>query len=239
MEAYTYVSIHTPTKGVTVTPRVYLWLMEFQSTHPRRVWHPVERSSHVLSCFNPHTHEGCDNASRRGYILYNVSIHTPTKGVTSGRRHNNGRSEKFQSTHPRRVWLFDFFFNNSIAMFQSTHPRRVWQCLANDFLDSYKFQSTHPRRVWREKDEVNDCPVSFNPHTHEGCDLESFCWKIPLNCFNPHTHEGCDSDNFLSKSSIKVSIHTPTKGVTIILLLISVNVGFQSTHPRRVWHLSL
>ena len=56
------VSIHTPTKGVTLETAM---------------------SSSYKSCFNPHTHEGCD------MILYYdpttnsvVSIHTPTKGVT-------------------------------------------------------------------------------------------------------------------------------------------------------------
>ena len=34
------------------------------------------------------------------------------------------------------------------------------------------------------------------------------------NSFNPHTHEGCDSHGTLSSSSLFVSIHTPTKGVT-------------------------
>ena len=34
------------------------------------------------------------------------------------------------------------------------------------------------------------------------------------NGFNPHTHEGCDIAAFSSYPSIKVSIHTPTKGVT-------------------------
>ena len=32
----------------------------------------------------------------------------------------------------------------------------------------------------------------FNPHTHEGCDSDSFSqWYVQI-CFNPHTHEGCD-----------------------------------------------
>ena len=35
-------------------------------------------------CFNPHTHEGCDQSSFLFRGLPNVSIHTPTKGVTFG-----------------------------------------------------------------------------------------------------------------------------------------------------------
>ena len=56
-----HVSIHTPTKGVTVC------LPIFQS---------------VLLGFNPHTHEGCDIQARWVRAQRAVSIHTPTKGVT-------------------------------------------------------------------------------------------------------------------------------------------------------------
>ena len=35
-------------------------------------------------CFNPHTHEGCDCRSGTIHLHFLVSIHTPTKGVTSG-----------------------------------------------------------------------------------------------------------------------------------------------------------
>ena len=78
----------------------------FQSTHPRRVWRVARENVRILSvvsihtptkgvtpvawwrcslgcCFNPHTHEGCDaNVPTVRYLL-----------------------QKFQSTHPRRVWL--------------------------------------------------------------------------------------------------------------------------------------
>ena len=56
----------------------------FQSTHPRRVWPRLcSRKAHRYRSFNPHTHEGCD-----GYVCpciddQFVSIHTPTKGVTT------------------------------------------------------------------------------------------------------------------------------------------------------------
>ena len=32
--------------------------------------------------FNPHTHEGCDKAFSLYNVMPQVSIHTPTKGVT-------------------------------------------------------------------------------------------------------------------------------------------------------------
>ena len=56
--------------------------MRFQSTHPRRVWLRYSILLIFLSCFNPHTHEGCDY---KMFLIY--TYHS-----------------KFQSTHPRRVW---------------------------------------------------------------------------------------------------------------------------------------
>ena len=55
----------------------------FQSTHPRRVWRsPPFKAQAYKICFNPHTHEGCDQTMD-----------------------NAGRYNRlFQSTHPRRVW---------------------------------------------------------------------------------------------------------------------------------------
>ena len=35
-------------------------------------------------CFIPHTHEGCDIEWQMVQKFYQVSIHTPTKGVTHG-----------------------------------------------------------------------------------------------------------------------------------------------------------
>ena len=34
--------------------------------------------------------------------------------------------------------------------------------------------------------------MSFNPHTHEGCDLQRLAKNTEPESFNPHTHEGCD-----------------------------------------------
>ena len=100
---------------------------------------------------------------------------------------------------------------------------------------------------------------SFNPHTHEGCDQWQAAFLLDFAGFNPHTHEGCDKDiankvtdivTFQSthprrvwhideeevKVFIRVSIHTPTKGVTHKRRMVTPQELFQSTHPRRVWH---
>ena len=56
-----YVSIHTPIQGVTIPKSVYWSIMQFQSTHPYRVWPKMLRQRDGLhTSFNPHTHTGCD-----------------------------------------------------------------------------------------------------------------------------------------------------------------------------------
>ena len=119
------VSIHTPTQGVTFATGWLSILTVFQSTHPRRVWHrnigvgqsgywfqsthprrvwQIEKKiDSVVNGFNPHTHAGCDLTYAEFNPGEEVSIHTPTQGVTLFYR-LMGSLELFQSTHPRRVW---------------------------------------------------------------------------------------------------------------------------------------
>ena len=60
--------------------------------------------------------------------------------------------------------------------------------------------------------------LRFNPHTHEGCDNNLHIGFQDLCSFNPHTHEGCDGRMCRCCRCGIVSIHTPTKGVTIIFI---------------------
>ena len=121
------VSIHTPTQGVTFSPRIVTIFLVFQSTHPRRVWLSVGLI-YFQSCqgFNPHTHAGCDPL-----------IWPPEPVPDSFNPHTHAGCDgamlvdlitgvMFQSTHPRRVWLNMEFCGGSQNGFQSTHPRRVW-----------------------------------------------------------------------------------------------------------------
>ena len=77
----------------------------FQSTHPRRVWHQSEEIRYLVSGFNPHTHAGCDSRYLFNICWAWVSIHTPTQGVTTEQLVASIWGT-FQSTHPRRVWLY-------------------------------------------------------------------------------------------------------------------------------------
>ena len=122
---------------------------KFQSTHPRRVWLTFNTKTSWFTSFNPHTHEGCDSISRllsQSLLGFNPHTH---EGCDGGRRIPLNEIRKFQSTHPRRVWLIVRFLSLTMPVFQSTHPRRVWH---TDFM-------------------LGKMPIGFNPHTHEGCDF--------------------------------------------------------------------
>ena len=100
----TFVSIHTPTWGVTGKAVYLLSINEFQSTHLHEVWqsttnlrglqfsfnpHTYMRCDYGYRalrptgyCFNPHTYMRCDNDLGEYSDTTYVSIHTPTWGVT-------------------------------------------------------------------------------------------------------------------------------------------------------------
>ena len=75
----------------------------------------------------------------------------------------------------------------------------------------------------------------FNPHTHEGCDVgKTFLFQILLVSIHTPT-KGVTIETFLKILLTLVSIHTPTKGVTEQGKAIAdIKTVFQSTHPRRV-----
>ena len=163
------VSIHTPTQGVTLSWDSMLLTSLFQSTHPRRVWlwgivvfvtafcfnphthagcdYKEWQSLSYCVCFNPHTHAGCDTLLRQVLWAWQVSIHTPTQGVTK--------------------YSADIF--NILSFNPHTHAGcDLW---IDERIDGLVlFQSTHPRRVWLVKGRIEGSAEGFNPHTHAGCD---------------------------------------------------------------------
>ena len=83
---------------------------------------------------------------------------------------------------------------------------------------------------------MRDAGSGFNPHTHAGCDLIEVIQPRPL-CVSIHTPtQGVTLMLLLSVMwYLSVSIHTPTQGVTTISALFEGIINlFQSTHPRRV-----
>ena len=97
----------------------------------------------------------------------------------------------------------------------------------------------------------------FNPRAHTGCDKKVAKTLLSYTCFNPRTHTGCDKYKVMDyKNDIQVSIHTPTRGATLVGYVcqsaegVSIhaptrgatsekmanqqNQWFQSTHPHGV-----
>ena len=122
-----------------------------------------------------------------------VSIHAPTRGATEIQNANDWSFEV--SIHaPTRGATKNPPWTSNLQMFQSTHPRGVR--LDNIF--------------------NTNGTASFNPRTHEGCDLICTLLKrcfmfqsthprgvrhLKISTisralsFNPRTHEGCDLVN--------------------------------------------
>ena len=203
-----------------------------------------------------YTHAGCDEIGHPVWTLFDVSIHTPTQGVTQRAMlyaipiqvsihtptqgvtidwHPLQYGCQFQSTHPRRVWRIGFIKPHEIQRFQSTHPRRVWLWWCVMAHHVFEFQSTHPRRVWLYIQLCLWLWIRFNPHTHAGCDgasqTDSKCKTVSI-----HTPtQGVTRTSCAWNTAVHVSIHTPTQGVTISQIFSNLHSRFQSTHPRRVW----
>ena len=98
------VSIHTPTKGVTLADeegRILPYCFN-PHTHEGCDTTFVEHSSDYFS-FNPHTHEGCDAVSICSkFHLCSFNPHTH-EGCDSELKQQHYQQFQFQSTHPRRV----------------------------------------------------------------------------------------------------------------------------------------
>ena len=55
---------------------------------------------------------------------------------------------------------------------------------------------------------------NFNSHAHEGRDKDVDVSKYITINFNSHAHEGRDDTVLTSSPFLKISTHTPTRGVT-------------------------
>ena len=125
----------------------------------------------ALRSFNPHTHEGCDIDNSNFRAQFEVSIHTPTKDVTNTFRKN------------------PYFFYVSIHT--PTKDVTLW---------CNPIRYTRQVSIHTPTKDVTLIPLkkvcwilSFNPHTHEGCDSTTRLQREQILGFNPHTHEGCDA----------------------------------------------
>ena len=151
----------------------------------------------ICKSFNPHTHAGCDSRYPVVTIVPNVSIHTPTQGVTTPTEWGLADSGCF---NPHTHAGCDFRLLKNTMVGYCFNPHTHAGC------DPPNIKPGYYRR-------------GFNPHTHAGCDLIMRLLQSMFPGFNPHTHAGCDSFKDNKFYFNYVSIHTPTQGVTSLCSL--------------------
>ena len=79
---------------------------------------------------------------------------------------------------------------------------------------------TPTRGVTQTQRALQQRHIYFNPHSHKGSDYISFALLLKFFYFNPHSHKGSDITTFPTcHSHIFISIHTPTRGVTISVMM--------------------
>ena len=185
--------------------------------------------------FNPHTYMRCDWSLFLQQSQQNVSIHTPTWGVT----YLTGvhvRYVMFQSTHLHEVWHVMRLFKNLVQKFQSTHLHEVW-------LGGVRFGRISERvsihtPTWGVTLYDVSSFVSFEVSIHTptwGVTLIFPSQQATVRCFNPHTYMRCDNPFPDGFDFFDVSIHTPTWGVTQRNSATALRRRFQSTHLHEVW----
>ena len=231
------VSIHTPTWGVTGIVLCSKGLGAFQSTHLHEVWLVRETtiskafkvSIHTPTwgvtntqiipgknqkSFNPHTYMRCDEKATKVLKTIKVSIHTPTWGVTQRQLLWLYAENVSIHTPTWGVTLRTVIFR-SISLFQSTHLHEVWPEIFADILNIVGFNPHTYMRCDLLRSSLFWFKNSFNPHTYMRCDIRQHSFFYFYQRFNPHTYMRCDGDRYTIDNIIKVSIHTPTWGVTL------------------------
>ena len=146
--------------------------------------------------FNPHSHKGSDDSRSKFNPFLDISIHTPTRGVTRFEL-KEAIGEIFQSTLPQGEWRYVKAVCWSLWNFNPhSHKGSDFHSLELSF---FRIISIHTptRGVTRY--------CSFPPYRRYD--------------FNPHSHKGSDLFHLHSPLFILISIHTPTRGVTEIQLL--------------------
>ena len=142
------VSIHTPTWGVTLKKCPLSSLMEFQSTHLHEVWQISRIVTPLLLCFNPHTYMRCDCERVHPTTGLRVSIHTPTWGVT--RRQLHDYFEFLVSIHTP-TWGVTWHGICPCCWIDVSIHTPTWGVTYRivNLTFKYSFQSTHLHEVWR------------------------------------------------------------------------------------------
>ena len=142
------ISIHTPTQGVTLSFSLAHWGKLYFNPHSHAGSDLLVQKLLILvnQYFNPHSHAGSDRMEAISNNLSQISIHTPTQGVTGAapynlrcqshfNPHSHAGSDPMRPTYNR---FLDHFNPHSHAGSDSD--------LAEIVVLMIEFQSTLPRR---------------------------------------------------------------------------------------------
>ena len=152
--------------------------------------------------FNPHSHEGSDfqNGTRLVHRL-KISIHTPTKGVTSTIW--TSRSFFRISIHTPTKGVTNVYPGSRKYSYISIHtPTKGVTMLTPDYLWYVPISIHTPTKGVTATICMitQSTTTNFNPHSHEGSDKnDEYIRHRRLSDFNPHSHEGSD-DRWQCKS---------------------------------------
>ena len=145
-----------------------------------------------MESFNPHTHAGCDSLIKGKIKPCNVSIHTPTQGVTWISYLLVGNKEVSIHTPTQGVTIITYLCRLLRSCF---NPHTHAGC--DHVIFPYILKS-----------------LGFNPHTHAGCDSLIKGKIKPCNVSIHTPTQGVTIQIGSEKYKEIVSIHTPTQGVT-------------------------
>ena len=150
-----------------------------------------------------------------------ISIHAPTWGATSRPRSRRSRASNF---NPRTHVGCDAalrLFNVQLRNFNPRTHVGCDGCAYEEFCDRRNFNPrTHVGCDWRQSC-IRHPWCDFNPRTHVGCDRRRLRRRRLRRNFNPRTHVGCDLCTPTLMSKINISIHAPTWGATLMVLICS------------------
>ena len=138
----------------------------------------IERTPSYVWHFNPRTHEGCDVKLHRAIIVFQISIHAPTRGATSSVR---TRLPAFPNFNPRTHEGCDKVGKAYIGKHHDFNPRTHEGCDCSYKTVTALFHEISIHAPTRGATEAHGFLVLvhryFNPRTHEGCD-DSHCeWQ--------------------------------------------------------------
>ena len=148
-------------------------------------------------------------------MVLQVSIHTPTWGVTQIIKPQLYCNIKFQSTHLHEVWLFCPLYHGQFWPVSIHTP--TWGVTPSGFDIGHhrRFQSTHLHEVWRISRFLafRICVSIHTPTWGVTVDHDPPVKVLEVSIHTPTW--GVTKDEADNVFIISVSIHTPTWGVTL------------------------